>query len=157
MLSNPIQPANRLDPSTAAIANPRQLLGTEQLAALNQRSNLAGGLRLAGHLGVMVLSGYLWEAAPGWMALPALVIYGASFALMFCAMHECSHRTAFASPRLNDVAAWLAGLLSFYNSTFYRRYHKWHHRYTQIPGKDPELGDPKPTSWGDYLWQLSGL
>ncbi|MEM9908798.1 MAG: fatty acid desaturase, partial [Cyanobacteria bacterium P01_D01_bin.44] len=47
--------------------------------------------------------------------------------------------------------------LSFYNSTFYRRYHKWHHRYTQIPGKDPELGDPKPTSWGDYLWQLSGL
>ncbi|MEO1403565.1 MAG: fatty acid desaturase family protein [Cyanobacteria bacterium J06635_1] len=157
MLSNPIQPPSPLDASVSAIANPRQILDADQLAALNQRSNLAGGLRLASHLGVMALSGYLWGTAPWWVALLALVIYGASFALMFCTMHECSHRTAFANPRLNDMAAWLAGLLSFYNSTFYRRYHKWHHRYTQIPGKDPELGDPKPTGLGDYLWQLSGL
>jgi fatty acid desaturase len=108
-------------------------------------------------LGLIVLGGYLWATAPLGLALPALVACGAGLALMFCAMHECCHRTAFANPRLNDGAAWLAGLLSFYNSTFYRRYHKWHHRYTQIPGKDPELGDPKPVSRADYLGQISGL
>jgi fatty acid desaturase len=48
-------------------------------------------------------------------------------------------------------------LLSFYNSTFYRRYHKWHHRYTQIPGKDPELDDPKPQTRLAYIWHLTGI
>ncbi|MGF1568770.1 MAG: fatty acid desaturase [Nodosilinea sp.] len=148
--------ASSLDP-VPVVANPRQMLSVPDLATFNQRSNRAGGLQFFGHLGVMVVSGLLWGMAPGWVAGPALVVYGASLALMFCAMHECCHRTAFASPRLNDAAAWLAGLLSFYNSSFYRRYHKWHHRYTQIPGKDPELSDPKPESWGNYLWQLSGL
>jgi len=76
---------------------------------------------------------------------------------MFAPMHECVHRTAFASHRLNEVVAWCSGLLSFYNSTFYRRYHKWHHRYTRIPGKDPELTDLKPTNIGEYLLVISGL
>jgi fatty acid desaturase len=76
---------------------------------------------------------------------------------MFAPMHECTHRTAFASPRLNQIVAWFAGLLSFYNSTFYRRYHKWHHRYTQIPGKDPELDDLKLGNIGEYLIEISGL
>lgn len=106
----------------------------------------------------MVASGAIWATQgdrPG-LALPALMVYGFSLAAMFAPMHECGHRTAFASPRLNDAAAWIAGVLSFYNSTFYRAYHKWHHRYTQIPGKDPELEDPKPTTWAQYWAELSG-
>lgn len=138
-------------------ANPRQILSAAGLAQLNQRSDWAGGRQFLGHLGVLALSGGLWLMAPLWLAIPALVLYGASLALMFCALHECCHRTAFAQPRLNDAAAWLAGLLSFYNSTFYRRYHKWHHRYTQIPGKDPELDDPRLTTGWQYVWHLSGI
>ncbi|MEL6136872.1 MAG: fatty acid desaturase [Cyanobacteria bacterium J06628_6] len=153
--------ANSVKPSSPPVStNPlalRQLLSAKLLAQLNQRSNQSGTLRFAGHLLVLAISGYLWAAAPLWLAIPALVVYGAGLALMFCAMHECAHRTAFASPKVNDAAAWLAGLLSFYNATFYRRYHKWHHRYTQISGKDPELGDPKPTSMVQYGWQLTGL
>ncbi|MGB3615145.1 MAG: fatty acid desaturase [Elainellaceae cyanobacterium] len=137
--------------------NPRQILPAAALTALNRRSDAQGVVRLGGHLAVLVASGYLWHQAPLPVALPAVILYGCSLALMFCAMHECCHRTAFASNRLNDGAAWLAGLLSFYNSTFYRRYHKWHHRFTQIPGKDPELDDPKPESSAQYLWQLSGI
>ena len=136
---------------------PRQVLSAAALATLNQRSNWAGARQFLGHLAVSAISAYLWATAPLGLALPALIVYGASLALMFCAMHECSHRTAFVNSRLNDGGAWLAGLLSFYNGTFYRRYHKWHHRYTQIPGKDPELDDPKPTGLGNYLWQLSGI
>ena len=138
-------------------ANPRQILSADDLGQLNQRSNWAGGFQFFGHLGLIAITGALWMIGPLWMAIPALAIYGTSLALMFCAMHECCHRTAFAQPWLNDAAAWMAGLLSFYNSTFYRRYHKWHHRYTQIPGKDPELDDPKPTTWRAYAWHLSGI
>jgi glutamine synthetase type III len=106
----------------------------------------------------MIVSGYWWLTHVGsWWSLPALVIYGFSIAAMFAPVHECVHRTAFASNRANDVVAWLAGLLSFYNSTFYRRYHKWHHRYTRIVGRDPELSDPMPQNLAEYLWQVSGI
>lgn len=137
---------------SSAIAKPNQLLSAQALSALNARSDVKGWLQLAGHLAVLGISGYVWATqgdifAPKvrlFIALPALIIYGFSLAAMFAPMHECCHRTAFASNRLNDGVAWFAGLLSFYNSTFYRRYHKWHHRYTQIPEKDPELSDRKP-------------
>ncbi len=139
--------------------NPRQVLAVAELTVLNRRSNLYGFLQLTGHLMILGSSGYLWATTQGtwWVALPALVIYGFSLAAMFAPLHECVHRTAFAHNRISDGVAWFAGVLSFYNSTFYRRYHKWHHRYTQIPGKDPELDDSKPTNWREYLWELSGL
>ena len=76
---------------------------------------------------------------------------------MFAVGHECGHRTAFANNQVNDLVAWWAGVLSFYNSTFYRRYHKWHHRYTRVPGKDPELTDRTPDSLWRYGVELSGL
>ncbi|MEO0376579.1 MAG: fatty acid desaturase [Cyanobacteria bacterium P01_A01_bin.17] len=144
-------------PAAVPVANPRQILATRDLAALNERSNLEGSVRLTAHLAVFGLSGYLWGTGSTWLALPSLILCGISLAFMFCAMHECAHRTAFANAKLNDGAAWFAGLLSFYNSTFYRRYHKWHHRYTRIAGKDPELGDPEPENVWQYLWQLSGI
>ncbi|MGB3295779.1 MAG: fatty acid desaturase [Phormidesmis sp.] len=143
--------------STAKSANFRQVLTAQMLSPLNQRSNLAGAIRLVAHLAVIVVSGYFWMTATGGIALLALIPYGISLALMFCAVHECVHRTAFASTRVNDAIAWLAGLLSFYNSTFYRRYHKWHHRYTRVPGKDPELDDPEPQTIGQYFWHLTGI
>ncbi len=139
---------------------PIQLLSVQELSELNERSNLKGALQLAGHLVVMGASGYLWASQMGdrpLLAFPALVVYGFSFSSMFAAMHECVHRTAFANNRVNDIVAWFAGLLSFYNGTFYRRYHKWHHRYTQIPDKDPELEDRKPTNMGEYLLEISAL
>ncbi|MFP4133625.1 MAG: fatty acid desaturase [Halothece sp.] len=139
--------------------NPRQVLSVETLKFLNERSNRKGLLQLIAHLTVMGISGYLWGSnmEKGWLVFPFLVVYGFSLASMFAALHECVHRTAFANNRLNDAIAWLAGLLSLYNSTYYRHYHKWHHRYTQIPDKDPELEDPKPSNWREYLLQLSGF
>lgn len=138
-----------------------RILDSSVLAPLNKRSNLAGALRLGGHLAIMAVSGLLWGQAFSaelyWQGLPALIVYGASLAFMFCAVHECVHRTAFANVRVNDAIAWVAGCFSLYNSTFYRRYHKWHHRYTRIEGKDPELLDLQPQSVVEYLWVLSGI
>jgi fatty acid desaturase len=136
----------------------RQILTTETLDTLNTRSNVRGIIQLSGHLTIMGVSGYLWTATENWLIkIVALVVYGFSLAAMFAVVHESCHRTAFASNRLNDIIAWFAGVLSGYNSTFYRRYHKWHHRYTQIEGKDPELEDIKPSNFRGYLAEISGL
>ncbi len=154
----PISKKPPSDGSASASENPRQLFTAQQLLPLNQRSDTKGLLRLIVHVAILCVSAWLWGTADSIaVALTALFVYGASLAFMFCVVHECGHRTAFASTRLNDAIAWLAGVLSFYNSTFYRRYHKWHHRYTRIEGKDPELSDLEPQTLWQYLWVLSGL
>lgn len=161
MLSHPTSISSLISnpDSNPTSSNTQHLLSAEELGQLNLRSDTPGWRQLTGHLAVMGISGYLWANYTNylWLAIPALVVYGFSFAAMFAPMHECAHRTAFENNRINDAVAWLAGLLSFYNSTFYRRYHKWHHRYTQIPDKDPELSDGKPTNFREYLLEISGL
>jgi fatty acid desaturase len=155
--------SSEINPSPSQGKKATQLLSPQELGVLNEKSDLKGFLQLAAHLSVMATSGYVWAmnlphlADRPYIALPALVIYGFSFAIMFAPLHECSHRTAFANNQINDAVAWLAGLFSFYNSTFYRLYHKWHHRYTQIPEKDPELSDRKPANLREYLIELSGI
>lgn len=135
-------------------------LSSEVLKALNTRSTLKGLFQLFAHFAILGISGYLWGTNLGhnWaIAIPAVIVYGFGFAAMFAPMHECSHRTAFENNLLNDVVCWIAGVLSFYNGAFYRRYHKWHHRYTQLIDQDPELSDPLPQTLADYLVTMSGV
>jgi fatty acid desaturase len=134
------------------------LLERDALASFNQLRNGPGALRLASHLLTVVLGGVVW-AQQGWplaLRLAGLLICGVGLATSFAPLHECCHRTAFRGRKLNDTVAWMAGLLSFYNSTYYRRYHQWHHRYTHQPGLDPELNDPVPTTVWVYLLELGG-
>jgi fatty acid desaturase len=147
---------------STAIESPagRTVLAIDTLKELNTRSTAKGLLQLAAHFLILGVSGYVWGINNGqnWaIAIPALAIYGFGLAAMFAPLHECSHRTAFSNNALNDAVCWLAGVLSFYNSAFFRRYHKWHHRYAQDPAKDPELSDPIPQTMGDYLITISGL
>jgi fatty acid desaturase len=146
--------------SESTVSESRSVLMPAALRQLNTRSTSKGLIRLASHLLILGISGYFWGTSFGrnWaIALPALIIYGYSFAAMFAPLHECSHRTAFENNTLNDFVCWFAGVLSFYNGAFYRRYHKWHHRYVQDLEKDPELSDPLPKNLGEYLWIISGL
>jgi fatty acid desaturase len=103
------------DRSEAWHVNPSKILTVQELGILNAKSNLQGALRLAGHLTIMGLSGYLWAAylEHGLIALPALIIYGFSIAAMFAPLYECVHCTAFANNRLN--------------------FHAEHHLYASIP------------------------
>jgi fatty acid desaturase len=179
---SPLSSASSSSPAAALGTLP-----TERLAALNQRHDRPGLLQLAFHLGVLVAGGLLWGQALGqgplagsllgWSLVPAplvpaplvpaplvaplgligLLLLGWGLAFAFCAMHEAGHRTAFASRALNDSVAWWAGVLSFYNADFYRRYHQWHHRYTHLVGLDPELEDSPPTTRVAYLLELSGI
>lgn len=93
-------PSADLDPAI----NPKQILSSQQLNDLNQKSDLKGWLHLVGHLAIMGGSGILWgtQMTNLWIALPALAIYGFSFAAMFAPLHECGHRIAFASDRTGE-------------------------------------------------------
>jgi len=137
----------------------QDLIPRQRLAELNRLRDLPASMRLACHLLVIVGAGILWrsEALPWIVRLPALVLSGAALATCFAPLHECCHRTAFRSKATNDAVAWWMGVLSFYNSTFYRRYHQWHHRYTHQPGLDPELDDPVPTGLLSYALEISGI
>jgi fatty acid desaturase len=135
-------------------------IAAELLRRLQQRSDARGALRLAGHLAVMIITAWLYASSLGGPLLLsgiAATAYGFTFVTMFAAMHECVHRTAFRSQWANDAVGFVAGVLSFYNATFYRYYHTWHHRFTNQPGRDPELDDAKPKDVLEYLIEMSGV
>jgi fatty acid desaturase len=146
------------DMGTAALPG-RNVLDIGVVRSLSRRSDARGLLRFAAHLVCLAGTGTLvWLAADRWyLLIPAMTVHGFAIVTMFAPMHECVHRTAFKSRRLNDVFGWLAGLLCFYNSTYYRRYHTWHHRYTQDGERDPELSTPKPRTRLGYVAHVSGI
>jgi fatty acid desaturase len=137
----------------------RELLGTVDLRTMAERSDRRGAAQFAAHLTGIGATGLLvWFALPFWYLLvPAMVLHGFAIVTMFAPMHECVHRTAFASPRANDAVGWIAGVLGFYNSTYYRYFHAWHHRYTQDPARDPELMFPKAANRLEYVKEITGF
>ena len=137
----------------------RQVLDISIVRALSQRSDVRGIARVAGHFATMAATGTLVAIAlPSYLWLvPAMLLHGCTIVTLFAPMHECVHKTAFKSPWLNETIGWVAGALCWYNFTFYRRYHTWHHRYTQDPELDPELSDPKPRRLLDYVLHISGI
>jgi len=158
----PEETPTQLPVPPAAPAGADAPLSPDELRRLGQRSNAKGLARLTGHLAVIGATGWVYtlglQRSSHWLLVAAAgIAFGLTLVTMFAAMHESVHRTAFRTPWLNNAAAWLAGVLSFYNSTFYRHYHGWHHRFTQIPGRDPELEDRKPTSLATYALEMSGL
>lgn len=128
------------------------------LGRLSRLSDWQGALRLAAHAGCICATGFLvWLALPAWYLLvPAMLLHGLTLVTLFAPMHECVHRTAFASRAANLAVGWVAGVLSVYNSTFYRHFHAWHHRYTQDPERDPELIYPKARTRLEYAREISG-
>jgi fatty acid desaturase len=142
-----------------AVVAARHLVAPAVLGALSRRSDLRGALQLTAHSLCMCATGAMvWAAEPFWYLLvPAMAIHGVTIVTLFAPMHECVHRTAFASRTANAIVGWIAGVLSFYNSTYYWHFHSWHHRYTQDPQRDPELMLPKATNRHEYLREISGF
>ena len=147
-----------IDMGTSALPG-RAVLEIATVRSLSKRSDLQGTLRFAVHFGLIAATGTLvWLAMPNWyLMIPAMVLYGLTLVTMFAPMHECVHRTAFESKIPNEIFGWIAGLLSYYNFTYYRHYHTWHHRYTQDLERDPELMDPKPKNLFEYLLEISAI
>ena len=132
-------------------------LSAEQNDALTARSDAAGLRHLALHAGLILLLGLLIAAqVPFWWAL--MLPQGILIAFLFTLQHECTHKTPFASDKLNEWVGWATGVAIFQPFLWFRYFHLAHHRHTNIPGKDPELdGLPKPEDWSSFAWHLSTL
>ena len=76
---------------------------------------------------------------------------------LFAPLHECSHSTAFKSKLLNQLVMFFCGMVHLMPSIWFREFHMQHHRHTQNPTMDPELGNESPSSIGNYLFLISGI
>ena len=124
--------------------------------ALTARSDRAGLTHLAAHAGLIVALGALIAAGiPGWWLL--LPLQGIAIIFLFTLEHEATHKTPFASERINEWAGRIAGFLILLPFTWFRYFHLAHHRFTNEPGRDPELGAAKPANWRGWAWHVSGV
>jgi fatty acid desaturase len=134
------------------------LVDTVEMKRLIERSDAKGLGRLLSHLAGIALAGWLVFRAQGsWLLVPAMVMQGLFIVTLFAALHESVHYTAFRSRKLNELIGWLVGLPILFNSTFYRQFHYAHHRFTQIPGRDPELFVRPPDSLWRYIERIVAL
>lgn len=130
-------------------------LPAAERAALTERRNAPGLVRLAGHLGAILACGWAIAAGvPGWPLL--LPVQGVLIAFLFTLQHECTHRTPFAHDRLCDVVGHGAGFLILNPFLWFRAFHFAHHRHTNRPG-DPELDGPEIETRAQWLWHVSGV
>ena len=136
----------------------QEIIDRITLRGLSRRSDRRGALQLALHCTLLSMTGFLVYSARGtvWL-LPAIVLHGAVLDFLFCALHETIHRTAFRSRWMNDAVAWICGALLLLPPEYFRLFHFAHHRFTQDPGRDPELAQPPPSTLASYLWRITGL
>ena len=125
-------------------------------AELTGTSDAAGLRHLALHAGLVILCGALIGVQPGWWPL-MLPVQGLLLVFLFTLEHECTHRTPFRSPALNDWVGRVCGFLILLPFEWFRYFHLAHHRFTNIPGRDPELAEDKPTTRRAWAWHVSGL
>jgi len=131
-------------------------LSNETRASLIQRTNRHGVAHLAVHWALVILFGLaIYFALPGWQLL--LVPQGILIVFLFTLLHESIHQTPFKTRWLNAMAARVSGFLIFLPSTWFKYFHLAHHRFTQIPGKDPELAFEKPKTILGYIIYVSGF
>ena len=121
-----------------------------------ERTDGPGLRHLAGHLGaVLTLGGLIAAGVPGWWLL--LPVQGVLIVFLFTLEHEATHRTPFRSLWLNEWAGRLAGFLLILPFEWFRAFHMAHHRWTNLPGKDPELAGEKPGTLRAWAWHVSGV
>ncbi len=132
-------------------------LPQDVLADLNRKTDRPGLIHLAGHLGLVTILG-LWIAAgwPLWQVV--LVAQGVAICFLFTLEHEATHKTPFRTVALGEWVGRGCGVLIALPFTWFRYFHLAHHRYTNIPDKDPELlAGAKPETWRAYVIHVSGL
>lgn len=131
-------------------------LSIDQRRELTRKSDFRGLAHLALHFGMIGLTAALIIArVPFWPVL--MLVQGILLVFLFTLLHEASHETPFRSRWLNTAAAHVSGYLILLPPRWFRYFHFAHHRHTQIPGKDPELAEPKPETWAQYIRHVSGI
>ena len=133
-------------------------LSADERRSLTKRSDAHALRHLAGHLGLLGLTGAgIVLAAPSvTLTIVAMFLQGVVLVFLFAPLHETAHRTAFRTRVLNDAVAHACGFLLLLPRDYFEAFHLTHHRHTQDPDRDPELSVPKPVGIVAYLRHLTG-
>ena len=132
--------------------------GADAATLVARRSNRRGAVHLGAHVAVAVITGAALRRSWGhWWMVGPLVAHGVVLCALFCATHECVHRTAFRSRRANDLVAAGCGLVLVLPSRWFRLFHAAHHRYTHDRARDPELAGSKATTRPGIVLHAAGL
>ena len=128
-----------------------------RLAHMQGRQDRAGLVHLFGHAGLIAaLALYVGLSLPFWYL--AMVPLGIALVFLFTLEHEATHKTPFRSEWLNEAAGHVSGYLILQPFLWFRYFHLAHHRFTNIPDKDPELlAGHKPEGWAAYVWHVTGF
>jgi len=113
-------------------------------------------------LGSLALGSYFFQQEFYWAMGLAILSAGMAHVTFFPPMHEAGHKTAFATPWLNELVLWWCCLMMLEGPTFFREFHWEHHRETQDRDLDPEIAgapallDGWPNNPLVYLALVSG-
>jgi fatty acid desaturase len=120
----------------------RALLPRDELQQLQRRSNARGLWMLACNWALVAAAFALVGCWPGVLSvLVALLLLGGRQLGLGILMHECAHRSLFASARLNEaLGQWLCAAPMGADLTVYRAYHMTHHVKTGTDD-DPDLAN----------------
>ncbi len=133
------------------------MIAPEDLSVLTRRSDQKGLSRIGQHFVALILLCWLMLVTPGAYALIPGLLYSIFFIFSFCPLHESIHGSLFATRWLNKSTSFILGLMIVLPPRYFHAFHMAHHRYTQLPGKDPELVTPKPENVREYMWIVSGI
>ena len=136
---------------------PKNLVPQELLQRLQPRRNDTGLVYFSAHLMTLLATGALVYQAQGtgWWYL-AIFLHGVVIVHLFAPFHEATHKTAFASQKLNTLIAGFSGLMIIIPPQYFTMEHAAHHTYTQHPEKDPESIPMSGYYWG-YLYYASAI
>lgn len=122
-----------------------RMLSAGTLKAMRTRYNTQSAIKLSIHLGIFVALFALLatvELSFFWL-IPTLAAFGFVISSLYAPFHETTHQTAFASKRLNEIGAWVTGLIYGYSPGVHAGFHFAHHRHTNRED-DPEKGFSLP-------------
>ena len=131
-------------------------LSVEQKKFLTEKTNKDGLMSALFHFGGVLVFAYLIILDTP-LTLIFMLLQGIFIVFLFTLLHETVHRSPFALPVLNRIAGVVSSYLIFLPAEWFRYFHYEHHRYTHIPGKDPELAHAKPETLCQYLIHVSGV
>ena len=150
---------DEVKPAPPAIDHETFLAGLDVAtrAGLQERSDARGLLHLAGHAcAIMVTGALIHIRVPAWPLL--IPVHGILLAFLFTLEHECTHRTPFRNGAINEWTGRICGFVILLPFTWFRYFHLAHHKYTNVPGRDPELlSGQKPETPAALLRHLSGI
>ena len=90
---------------------------------------------------------------PAFALPPLLFLLGFVIFSLYAPLHECTHQSAFLSPKLNRNFAWITGILFGYSPGTYAAFHSEHHLHTNGE-RDPERSFRVPDMPGKTIMQL---